>query len=69
MPGDVPEKKPKKEEVFDEEAFFNTKKPIKYEPVYRACDNASTLYILQQNNPKIGKGNNYFHKTSIEGSK
>lgn len=69
MTGDVPEKKPKKEEIFDEEAFFNTIKPVKYEPVYRACDNASALYILQQHNPKLGKGNNYYHKTSTEGSK
>lgn len=67
---DVLEKKPKpKDDIFDEEAFFSTVKPLEYKAVSTPCDNASTLYILQQNNPKLGKGNNYYHKTSNEGSK
>uniref|UniRef100_A0A336MH80 CSON014735 protein n=1 Tax=Culicoides sonorensis TaxID=179676 RepID=A0A336MH80_CULSO len=58
----IPEKKPKKQETVQPQK-------TKYEPHFYSCDNSSTLYILQQNNPKIGKGNNYYHKTSTEGSK
>lgn len=60
---------PNKKVEEDEETFFNTPKVIKLEPEYYACDNASTLYILQQNNELLTKGNGYYHKISAEESK
>lgn len=58
------EKRPKEEE--DEETYFSTPREIKYEPFYYACDNVSTLYVIDNDNEKISS---YYHETATEMSK
>lgn len=61
------DKRPKDED--DEELYFSQPREIKYEPFYYACDNASTLYILNNEHENLGKVNSYYHEISSELSK
>lgn len=68
MTGRIPDEKKKAKEEDDEDSYFSKPKEIQYEPKYYACDNASTLYMLNLDSENF-KVNNYKHETSNKMSK